>query len=129
LRGAASPDQIDSLIAEALTVEGQYYGDDDDYGFTGSEKAVQALRSMPNALPRLVECLGWDKRARATYNGARVLAGVVCYQGMAGSARVQKLNERGLVSGVKYVDYRNPPLQDLRESQAQWRKVLREHPQ
>ncbi|MFL5557033.1 MAG: hypothetical protein ACJ794_00240 [Gemmatimonadaceae bacterium] len=122
-RGASEPDRIDVLISSALSARGEYSGDD-LYQFSGNESAIKTLRTLPEAFPRLVECLGWDKRARATYEGSPVLVGVVCYQGMAGSVYRQRLRNESLPPTGLWVDFKNPSIAELRKTQALWQEIL-----
>jgi hypothetical protein len=131
-RGVALPDSIDVLIAEALAAKGEYreFGDM-AYGFTGDETAIEALSRMPMALPRLVECMGWDLRAQARYDGHPLLAGVVCFQGIVHSRYFQERNQRDWPNGFidsAFVDYRDPSLRELRRAQRRWREQLLRDP-
>src|SRR2546429_31117 len=114
LRGATRPDSIDALIADALAAKGEFREVGDmAYGFTGSYSAIDALSRMPTALPRLVECMGWDLRARATYDGHQLLAGVVCFQGIVHSRYFQRRNQHDWPDGFSdsaFVDYTDPSL-------------------
>jgi hypothetical protein len=131
-RGETRPDSIDALIAEALAAKGEYKElGDMAYGFTGSYAAIEALSRMSIALPRLVECMGWDLRARATYDGHPLLAGVVCFQGIVHSRYFQQRNQRDWPDGFAdsaFVDYTNPSLQELRKAQQGWREQLLRDP-
>jgi hypothetical protein len=131
-RGVTRPDSMDTLIAEALTAKGEYreFGDM-AYGFTGDEAAIEALSRMPMALPRLVECMGWNLRAEARYDGHPLLAGVVCFQGIVHSRYFQKRNQRNWPDGFidsAFVDYTNPSLLELRRAQRGWREQLMRDP-
>jgi len=131
-RGVTRPDSIDALIAEALAAKGEYKEVGDmAYAFTGSNTAVETLSRMPIALSRLVECMGWDLRARATYDGHRLLAGVICYQGILHSGYFQQRNQRHWPNGVPgsaFVNYTNPSLQELRTARDGWREQLLRDP-
>jgi hypothetical protein len=132
LRGAARPDSIDVLIAHALASKGEFREMGDmAYGFTGSYAAIEALSRMPTALPRLVDCMGWDLRARATYDGRQLLAGVVCFQGIVHSQYFQRRNQHGWPNGFSdsaFVDYTDPSLHELRTAQRGWREQLLRDP-
>jgi hypothetical protein len=127
--GPAVPDKLDTLIASALSANGSYDGNDEEYYFSGAEDAVVELRKIPDAIPRLVECLGWDKRAAATYNQTTLLVGVVCYQAILGSAYNNKLNDHDAFPKAGLINYTNPSLEEVRRAQAVWRKVLVSNPQ
>lgn len=127
-RGSPSPDRIDALMAVAISTTGEFEGGEDEYGFTGNEAAVEALRLMPEAMPRLVACLTWDRRGSATWEGYRVPVGVICYQAITGSTYVQLLNKKGGAPTGGYVDYRNPSMASLRRAQEAWRNALRANP-
>lgn len=132
LRGVTRPDPIDALIAQALAAKGEYREVGDmAYGFTGDEAAIKALSEIPTALPRLVECMGWDVRARAKYRGDALLVGVVCFQGIVYSRYFQQRNQRDWPNGFidsAFVDYANPSLQELRAAQRAWRQQLLRDP-
>jgi hypothetical protein len=127
-RGSPNPDRIDTLMAAAFSTTGEFEGGEDEYGFTGNESAVEALRLIPEAIPRLVACLTWERRASATWEGIRVPVGVICYQAIAGSSYVQLLNKKGAALTGGYVDYRNPSMASLRRAQEVWRDALRVNP-
>jgi len=127
-RGSSVPDKIDSLLAAAFSAKGEYTGDEEEYAFSGSESAVEALRKIPDAIPRLVECLGWDERAAAEFNGSKVLVGVVCYQAILGSEYNNKLNNESAFPVAAQVEYSNPSIDVVRKAQSEWRKVLTTHP-
>jgi hypothetical protein len=132
LRGATRPDSIDALIAHALAAKGEFREVGDmAYGFTGNNSAIDSLSRMPGALPSLVDCLGWDLRARATYEGHQLLAGVVCFQGIIESEYFQRRNAHDWPDGfadVAFIDFRDPSLQKLRRAQQGWREQLRRQP-
>ena len=125
----AAPDKLDRLVASTLSAKGSYDGNEEEYYFSGNEDALVELRKIPDAIPRLVECLGWDKRAAATYNQTTLLVGVVCYQGILGSAYNNKLNDQDAFPKAGQINYTNPSLEEVRRAQAEWRKVLVSHPQ
>jgi hypothetical protein len=129
-RGSATPDQIDTLITAALNTRGAFTGDNEMYEFSGSKKAFADASKISLAVPRLVDCLGWDQRAASTYQGNRVLVGVVCHQVLIGNPEMQKLITTRGPNGYPevWVDFRNPPLADVRKAQSVWRQLLSNQP-
>jgi hypothetical protein len=131
-RGASSPDGIDSLIAVAVSSEGQFEGDSEQYNFTGDGQSMVTLSKLPAAIPRLVECLGWDQRAAAKWMGSRLLVGVICQEALAGTAYAAELGAAWVARSAAmprnyeqlWVGYRNPPITKLRSAQAEWRSLL-----
>jgi hypothetical protein len=79
-------------------------------------------------VPRLVECLSWDKRSSSTWRGDELLVGVVCDQVLVASAYVAsrmypyRLPPNLYASG--WGDYRNPSIDTLRRVQHVWREYL-----
>lgn len=129
-RGSATPDQIDTLMTAALNTRGAFTGDNEMYEFSGSTKAFADLSKISLAVPRLVDCLGWDQRAASTYQGTRVLVGVVCNQVLIRNPEMQKLITTRGPNGYPdvWVDFRNPPLADVRKAQLVWRELLSNQP-
>lgn len=129
-RGSAIPDEIDTLMTAALNTEGAFTGDSEMYEFSGSEKAFEELGKLSLAVPRLVDCLGWDHRAAATYRGARLLVGVICDQALIRNPKIQKLLTTRGPNGYPnvWVDYRNPSINEARKGQSEWRKLLLNQP-
>ncbi|MDP9206856.1 MAG: hypothetical protein M3P12_15635 [Gemmatimonadota bacterium] len=129
-RGSAIVDQIDTLIAAALNTKGEFTGDSEMYEFSGSENSFEKLSKLPSAVPRLVDCLGWDQRAAATFKGARVLVGVICDQVLIRNPNIQErlttLGPNGYPNPG--IDYRNPSINQMRKGQLEWRKLLLNQP-
>jgi hypothetical protein len=129
-RGSAVTDQIDTLMAAAFNTQGAFTGDNEMYEFSGSKKAFEDLSKISSALPRLVDCLGWDQRAAATYQSTRVLVAVVCHQALIRNPAMKKLITTRGPNGYPdvWVDFRNPPLADVRKAQSVWRQLLSNQP-
>lgn len=130
LHGSAVPDRIDTLMTAALNTRGAFTGDNEMYEFSGSKKAFEDLGKVSSAVPRLVDCIGWDQRAASTYQGARVLAGVVCDEALIRNPTIQKLLMIRGPNGYPdvWVDFRNPPLAEVRKAQERWRQLLQNRP-
>lgn len=129
-RGSTIPDHIDSLMATAFSTEGAFTGDDEMYDFSGNKTRFEELGNVSLAVPRLVDCLGWDQRAAATYRGARLLVGVICDQALIRNPKIQKLLTTLGPGGYPDVslDYRNPAIAEVRNAQLKWRKLLLNQP-
>lgn len=126
LHGSATPDEIDTLMAAALNTKGAFTGDKEMYEFSGGEKTFEKMGKIPSAVPRLVDCLGWDRRAAATYQGVKVLVGVICSQALIRNPKIRNLLTTLGPNGypVVWVDYRNPSISEARKGQLEWRKLL-----
>ena len=126
-RGARVPDQIDSLIASVVGTDAEFGDagtDSPTFYFSGQDDtAFKRLAVMPAALPRLVECLGWDRRSRTTWNGAPVLVGAVCGHALLYTPYVRKRNHTH-----PWVDHRDPTIDRLRAVQLLWLSQLRRDP-
>jgi hypothetical protein len=126
-RGATIPDQIDSLIAVVVGMDAEFAEANTDqpaFIFTGStDTAFQRLAEMPGVVPRLIECLGWDRRSGSTWNGIPVLVGAVCGNVLLATPyREQRKGDK------PWIDYRNPGIEGLRRAQARWLGVLANDP-
>ena len=132
MRGSAQPDSIDVLIARALSAKGEYREVGDmAYGFLGDNGPIEALSRIPAAIPRLVECMGWDLKSHSTFEGQPLFAGVVCFQGIVHSDYFQKRNLRGWPGGFEdaaFINYDAPSLEELRKAQRRWREQLLRDP-
>jgi len=125
-RSSSIPDRVDSLMAAAFNTEGAFTSDSEMYEFSGSEKAINDLGNSPNAVPRLLDCLGWDQRAAATYQGARLLVGVICDQALMRNPKIKKLLTTPGPGGYPKIglDVRNPSIGEVRAGQLAWRSLL-----
>ncbi|HEY9225880.1 MAG TPA: hypothetical protein VIP11_04490 [Gemmatimonadaceae bacterium] len=87
-RASSQGPKLDSLrgwLGAALATPGEFVeAGDNAFAFT-ADSALSRLSETPNALPLLVECLGSDRLAAATWAGTRVRAGVVCFHALIGS--------------------------------------------
>ena len=123
LRGAAFPDRIDSLLARVLAIDGEFGeadGDPPAFYYSGqSDTSLGRLAMIPEALPRLVDCLGWDRRSRSTWHAAPLLVGAVCGHVLRATPYVQSRQD-----AEPWIDYENPTIGKLRSIQAKWRKQL-----
>jgi hypothetical protein len=119
-------DSTVTLMTAALNTQGTFTGDKEAYEFSGSKEAFEDLSKISSALPPLVDCLGWDQMAAATYKGTRVLVGVVCYQVLIRNQLVKKLISARGPNGSRevWVDFRNPAIADVRKAQAVWRQLV-----
>jgi len=82
-RGSTAPDEIDSLLAKILAMDAEFGAaetkDVPAFFYSGrNDSAFKRLAVIPAAVPRLVDCLGWDRRSRSMWEGAPVLVGAVC---------------------------------------------------
>jgi hypothetical protein len=126
-RGARVPDQIDSLIASVVGMDAEFGDggtDSPTFYFSGqSDTAFKRLAVIPAAVPRLIECLGWDRRSRTTWNGAPVLVGAVCGHVLLFTPYVRKRNY-----SHPWVEHRDPTIDRLRALQLLWLSQLRRDP-
>lgn len=123
-RGASAPDQIDSLLASVLSMDAEFEDIDAEpsgFSFSGqTDSAFRQLVMLPGVIPRLVSCLGWDRRSRTTWHSAPVLAGAVCGQALRATPYWQRRD-----NSDPWVDYNNPTIEKLRTVQARWDTVLK----
>jgi len=119
-------DSTVTLMTAVLNTQGAFTGDKETYEFSGSKEAFEDLSKIDSAIPRLVDCLGWDQRGAATYKGTRVLVGVICYQVLMRNQMVKKLITTRGPNGYPevWVDFRNPAIADVRKAQTVWRQLL-----
>jgi hypothetical protein len=122
-RGSTKPDSLDEQLAKALSTPGEFLEGSDMVFAYSADSTLEPL-ARPAALPRLVDCMGRDQRAAATWQRARVLVGVVCFQAILRSDYFQSHD----FPDSSWVAYQNPPLSELREAQAWWRRQLRRQP-
>jgi hypothetical protein len=134
-RGSQSPDQIDSLVANVLGMDEEFGESDSDppaFFFSGrNDSAFKRLAVIPAAVPRLVNCLGWNKRSRTTWHGAPVLVGAVCGHVLLATPYFQARNSDRWPRGFResaWVDYRDPAIDKLRAVQTLWLKQLQRDP-
>ena len=125
-RGSSRPDKIDTLMSAAFTAEGDVTSSEDEYGFVASDSALTEIGKVAGSIPRLVECLGWDKRAHASLGGQRVLVGVICSQGILRSSYGQRIAKTTALWPAN-IDERST-IADFRRAQSEWIKTLRTHP-
>jgi hypothetical protein len=134
-RGSDVSDRIDSLVANVLGLGGEFLELETGPAFiftAETDSAFQRLARIPEAVPRLVDCLGWDRLSRATWRGTLVLVGTVCGDVLAATPYAQhrvhpyRLSPSLLEAG--WGDYRNPPLDKLRAVQRAWRRELLHDP-
>jgi hypothetical protein len=126
-RGATTADKADSLMADALSAEGEFNADDTYYEFTGDTLRITRLSQQPGVVPRLVDCLGWDKRSNAKWKGSKLLVGVICGQALMNTPYADELRKKGAYPNT-WVDFRNPTLEQAREAQSKWQATLSSHP-
>jgi hypothetical protein len=126
-RGGQVPDRIDSLIAKVVGMDAEFGEGDSDppnFYFSGrNDTAFIRLAVIPAAVPRLVDCLAWDRRSRTTWHGAPVLVGAVCGHVLIATPYVQKRNHSD-----PWIDYRDPTIDELRAAQRLWLSQLRRDP-
>ena len=128
-RGSNYADQIDSLLASVLVLDSKFVEGGEGFQFIGeSDKAFQRLARIPESVPRLVECLGWDQLSHSSWQGTRVLVGVVCGHVLIATPYVEsrfypfRLSPELYKSG--WGDYHNPSIEKLRIVQKAWRVQL-----
>ena len=134
-RGSKSPDVIDSLLSKMFTVHAEIVEFDGlHYYFSGErDTAYQRLAEMSESIPRLVECLGWDRFSRTTWRGEPLRVGIVCGRILSSTPYVQRrvnplrLSPDLLEEGFGG-DYRNGTIEKLLKSQKAWREQLRRDP-
>ena len=123
-RAASAPNRIDSLLANLLSKDfefGDADGDPPAFYFSGQgDPAFKQLAVAPGVVPRLVSCLGWDRRSRITWHSAPVLVGAVCGHVLRDTPYWQHRNDSD-----PWIDYNNPTIQKLRTVQARWDTVLK----
>ena len=123
-RGASAPDRIDSLIASVLSIDAEFEdvdGEPPAFSFSGqNDSAFKELATTSGVVPRLVSCLGWDRRSRTTWHSAPVLAGAVCGHALRDTPYWQRRGDSD-----PWVDYNNPTIKKLRIVQARWDSVLK----
>jgi hypothetical protein len=130
-RAGNVPDLIDSLVAGILALDAEFAESRSGaaFLFTGeNNSSFQRLTRIPEAIPRLVECLGWDRRSATTWHGTHVLVGAVCGHALAATPYVESRQQTtrlpiGLYDSG-WGDYRNPPIEKLRAVQKAWRVQL-----
>jgi hypothetical protein len=131
-RGDQSPDQIDSLIAKVVGLDAEFAESDSHphpFMFSGqNDSAFKRLAVIPAAVRRLVSCLGWNRRSRATWHGAPVLVGAVCGHVLRATPYIQTRNypdrwPRGFRESA-WADYRDPSIDNLRAVQTLWLKQV-----
>ena len=128
-RGSPVADHIDSLIARVVGIDAQFAESGEGFNYTGeADSAFQTLAHLTDAVPRLVECLSWDKPSNSKWRGHVLLAGVVCDHVLVASSYVAnrmypyRLPANLYASG--WGDYRNPSIDTLRRVQRVWREYL-----
>lgn len=132
-RNSTAADQLDSLLASVLSLDARFVEIGEGFQYTGeTDSSFQRLVRNPLSVRRLVDCLGWDRRSAATYEGAPVLVGTVCELALAATPYVEsryypdRLSPDIWMSG--WIDYRNPPIEKLRSAQKAWTRQLRRDP-
>ena len=135
-RGAPAPDQIDSLVAQVLGIDAEFGEADSDppaFFFSGqNDSAFKRLGVIPASVPRLIDCLGWNRRSRTTWHGAPVLVGAVCGHVLRVTPYVHARQQpdrwpRGFWESA-WIDYRDPGIDKLRAVQKLWLKQLQRDP-
>lgn len=114
-------------MADAFNAEGDFNADDTYYEFTGDTLKIKRLGEEPGVVPRLVNCLGWDKRSNARWQGSRLLVGVICGQALMITPYARELKSEHAYPAT-WIDFRNPTIEQARESQTKWQETLASHP-
>jgi hypothetical protein len=131
-RGSTRTDSLDRLLAIAFRTPGRFFEAGDNAFALSSDSTLRSISVDPTAVPRLVECLGWNKRAAATWMGYPVFVGVVCFHALMSTAYFEKLNVGfdwpQALQDSGWVSYRTDDLAHLRAAREWWRSQLRRVP-
>ena len=132
LRGSERVDSLDVQLAAALRTPGQFFEAGDNAFALTSDSTLHRLSADRGAVPRLVECLGWDRRAAATWQGYPVFVGVVCFHALMATQYFDKLNVGfdwpQALQDSGWISYRTESLSKLRAARDWWREQLRRVP-
>jgi hypothetical protein len=94
--------------------------------FRGETALFVAIADFKDeAVRRLVECLDASQPARATFRGAPVPLGAMCYEALRMTAYHEATDERGDVVPGWPGSIRSPTLDQLRRAKAAWQDAVR----